>query len=411
MVQPRQIIDAPNLNRNLLSVIQQEVDLGTQALKKGDPDVAVTFFQSALQKMSAEMPFYDHLVHNLLLSYRDLTERLLNEVKGDMALKFVESALSLELRGEMAEDTVFRQRFAEVFQGLSVILFKNAKFDPSVECVRKAIRIHQFPSDYINLTNSLSAAGKPARLSDFTTDITPEQLGRHIFIACVPKSASTFLKNLLISLTGYRDMFAVYAAGQTEHELYLPTVREFAHFDTVTQQHCRASDATVHIMQAFGIRPVVLVRNIFDSVMSLLDFYNKQGAYFNTYFRGDFASLDEETRIDLLIDNVIPWYLQFMASWDLVEKQRRLQIHWLTYEELIGEKASAIQKVLNFYGLGAYEKALESKIRETEAESRKIRFNKGVAGRGNAGLSDKQKDRIRQLTRYYPSTDFGRMGL
>jgi hypothetical protein len=112
MVQPRQIIDAPNLNRNLLSVIQQEVDLGTQALKKGDPDVAVTFFQSALQKMSAEMPFYDHLVHNLLLSYRDLTERLLNEVKGDMALKFVESALSLELRGEMAEDTVFRQRFA-----------------------------------------------------------------------------------------------------------------------------------------------------------------------------------------------------------------------------------------------------------------------------------------------------------
>lgn len=411
MGQARQTIDAPNLNRNLLSVLQQEVDLGTQALKNGNPDIAVTFFQSALQKMSVEMPFYDHLVHNLLLSYRDLTERLLGEGKTDVALKFVESALSLELRGEMAEDSVFRQRFAEVFQGLSVILFKNAKFDPSVECVRKAIRIHQFPSDYINLTNSLSAASQPARLSDFTTDITPEQLGRHIFIACVPKSASTFLKNLLISVTGYRDMFAVYAAGQTEHELYLPTVREFAHFDTVTQQHCRASDANVHIMQAFGIRPVVLVRNIFDSVMSLLDFYNNQGAFYNTYFRGDFVSLDEETKIDLLIDNVIPWYLQFTASWDLVEKQRRLQIHWLTYEELIGNKASAVQQVLNFYGLGAYEKALESKIRETEGESRKIRFNKGVAGRGKAGLSNKQKDRIRQLTRYYPSTDFGRMGL
>jgi tetratricopeptide (TPR) repeat protein len=411
MVQARQTIDATNLSRSLLTALQQEVDLGTQALKNGSPDVAVTFFQSALQKMSAEMPFYDHLVHNLLLSYRDLAKQLIGEGKEEMALKFVESALSLELRGEMAEDAGFRQRFAEVFQALSVILFKYAKFDLSVECVRKAMRVHRFPSDSINLTNSLSAAGQPARLSDFTTDITPEQLGRHIFIACVPKSASTFLKNLLISLTGYRDMFSVYAAGQTEHELYLPTVREFAHFDTVTQQHCRASDANVHMMQAFGIRPVVLVRNIFDSVMSLLDFYNKQGAYFNTYFRGDFASLDEETKIDLLIDNVIPWYLQFMASWELVEKQRRLQIHWLTYEELIGEKASAIQKVLNFYGLGAYEKALESKIRETERESRKIRFNKGVAGRGNVGLSNKQKDRIRHLTRYYPSTDFGRMGL
>ncbi len=407
----RQTIDAPNLNQTLYSVLQQEVDLGSQALKQGKADVAVTFFQSALQKMSAEMPFHDHLVHNLLLSYRDLIEKLLAGGKEELALKFADSALMLEIRGEMSEDSVFRQRFAEVFHTLSVILFKNAKFDASVSCVRKAIAVQPFPSDQINLTNSLSASGRPALLSDFTIEITPEQLGRHIFIACVPKSASTFLKNLLLGLTGYRDMFSVYAAGQTEHELYLPTVRECAHLDTVTQQHCRASDANVHIMQAFGIRPIVLVRNIFDSVMSLLDFYEKQGAYFNTYFRGDFPNLDAQTKVDLLIDNVVPWYLQFVASWDLVEKQRRLELHWLTYEEVVGNKADTIQGILNFYGLGAYEKAVESKIRETESESRKIRFNKGVAGRGKSGLSESQKDRIRQLARYYPSTDFGRIGL
>ena len=100
-------------------------------------------------------------------------------------------------------------------------------------------------------------------------------------------------------------------------------------------------------MQAFGIRPVVLVRNIFDSVMSLLDFYNIQGAYQSTYFRADFPSLDEETQIDLLIDNVIPWYFQFVASWSLVEKQGRLQVLWLSYEELTGDKPAAIQRVLN----------------------------------------------------------------
>src|SRR5947208_10982458 len=127
-------------------------------------------------------------------------------------------------------------------------------------------------------------------------EITPEQLGRHLFIACVPKSASTFLKNLLLNLSGYRDLFTVYAAGQTEHEIYLPTLRESAHLDTVTQQHCRASDANVHLMQAFGIRPVVLVRNIFDSVMSLLDFYD-QGAFQTSYFRADWPVLDKETKI------------------------------------------------------------------------------------------------------------------
>ncbi len=411
MQQTPQTVGALDLNRNLVGVLQQELDFGTQALKKGSPDVAVTFFQSALQKMTADMPFYDHVVHNLLLSYKGVAENLLADGKGDLAERFVNSALELEIRGEMAEDAVFRQRFADAFQSLGLVLFKNGKFDLNVLCCRKAIETYESPTYHVNLTNALTMSGQPARLSDYTTEITPQQIGRHLFIACVPKSASTFLKNLLVNLTGFQDVFMVYAAGQSEHELYMPTAREFAHCNTVTQQHCRASDANVHIMQAFGINPIVLVRNIFDSVMSLLDFYNNQGAFFNSYFRADFQSLDEETKIDLLIDNVIPWYFQFVASWDLVEKQRRLAIKWLSYEDLIADKPAAIGDVLRFYGLGAPVKAIEAKIKETESESRKIRFNKGVAGRGVAGLTEQQKERIRRLSRYYPTTDFGRIGL
>lgn len=411
MQQPHQTIDASNLNQNLVSALQQEVDLGVQALTRGNGDVAVTFFQSALAKITVEQPFYDHLVHNLLLSYKLLIEKLLKTGDTATALDFLRAALRLEIRGEMAEDSIFLQKFADNFQSLGLVFFQNTRFEESLLCCRKAISVYPCPGSYVNLTNSLTATGQQAKLSDFTTDITREQLGRHIFIACVPKSASTFLKNLLVNLTGYRDLFTVYAAGQNEHELYLPTLRESAHFDTVTQQHCRASDANVHMMQAFGIRPIVLVRNIYDSVMSLLDFYSDQGAYYNTYFRADFATLDVETKIDLLIDNVVPWYMQFVASWSLVEKQKRLEISWLRYEDLISDKPAAIQQVLNFYGLGAPQKAVEAKIRETESEARKIRFNKGVAGRGSAGLSDQQKERVCRFSKYYPTTDFGRIGL
>jgi hypothetical protein len=262
----------------------------------------------------------------------------------------------------------------------------------------------------VNLTNSLTATGQRAKLSDFTTEIRPEQLGRHLFIACVPKSASTFLKNLLVNVTGYRDLFTVYAAGQSEHEIYMPTLRDSAELDTVTQQHCRASDANVHLMQAFGIRPVVLVRNIFDSVMSLLDFYNK-GAFQTSYSRADWPSLDEETKVDLLIENVIPWYFQFVASWDLAEKQKRLEVSWLSYEDLVADKPFTVLKVLEFYGLGASRRGVEERIREIESDERKIRFNKGVTGRGRSGLNDRQKEQIRRLTRFYPTTDFGRIGM
>ena len=403
-------IDAPDQSLILYNVIQQEVELGAQALKREKADVAVTFFQSALHKLTADQPFYDHLVHNLLSSYKLLIEQLLKTGDGATAIRFLHSALNLNIGSGMAEDSEFRWRFAGTFQELGLVFFKNRQFDPSISCFRKSLSIHQAPGFHINLSNALACAGRRAELADFATDITPDKLGRHVFIACVPKCASTFLKDLLVSLTGYRDVFMVQAAGQNEHELYLPSVIEAACLDTVTQQHCRASDANVQIMEAFGIKPVVLVRDIFDSVMSLLDFYDK-GAFHNSYFRSDYQSLDEETRIDLLIDNVIPWYFQFVASWSEVERKRALDIFWLNYEELIADKPAIVQNVLKFYGLGASLRGIEQKIRETESQAGKIRFNKGVTGRGKSGLSDKQKEKVRGLARYYPTTDFGRIGL
>ena len=402
--------DLPPLSGNLYTTLQQEVDLGVQALERESADMAVTLFQSALQKLTVDQPFYDHLVHNLLISYKLLIAKLLKQGDTSLALDFLQAALRLEIRGELAEDSAFLRKFAGHFQGLGIVFLQNSLNEASLLCCRKAISVYPSPGSYVNLTNSLAATGQPAKLSDFTSAITPEQLGRHLFIACVPKSASTFLKNLLVNVTGYRDLFAVYAAGQTEHEIYLPTLRESAHLDTVTQQHCRASDANVHLMQAFGIRPVVLVRNIFDSVMSLLDFYNK-GASQTSFFRADWQALDEETKIDLLIENVVPWYFQFVASWDLAEKQKRLELHWLSYEDLVADKPTSVLKVLEFYGLGAARRGVEQRIGEIEAQERKIRFNKGVAGRGRTGLSDRQKGQIRHLARYYPSTDFGRIGL
>lgn len=407
---PGNAINVSHLSRSLYSILKDEVDLGVQALGHGNADMAVTFFQSALRKLTCDQPLYDQLVHNLLQSYTLLIEKLLQNGDSAMALDFLRAALRLEIRGSMAEDAAFLRKFAGVFQNLGIVFFQNSLNQESLLCCRKAISVYPSPGSYVNLTNSLAAAGERARLSDFTTELTPDQLGRHIFIACVPKSASTFLKNLLASVTGYRDLFTVYAAGQTEHEIYLPTLRESAHLDTVTQQHCRASDANIHLMQAFGIRPVVLVRNIFDSVMSLLDFYNK-GAFKTSYFRAEWLGLDEETKIDLLIENVIPWYFQFVASWDLAEKQKRLEIHWLTYEELIADKPASVLKVLEFYGLGASRRGVQERIREIESQEPKNRFNKGIAGRGNSGLSARQKEQVRRGTRYYRSTDFGRIGL
>ena len=83
------VIDLPHLSGNLYSVLQQEVDLGVQALKREGAEMAVTLFQSALQKLTVDQPFYDHLVHNLLLSYKLLIQQLLKQGDTSTALDFL----------------------------------------------------------------------------------------------------------------------------------------------------------------------------------------------------------------------------------------------------------------------------------------------------------------------------------
>lgn len=405
-----QTLSVENIDPNLAAMLQQEIDLGTNAMHQGNPDMAITFFRSALAKIGADFPFYDHINNNLLIAIKNRVGQLLKNDRASEALELLEQALKIDIEGSMIEDATFRRTFADTVYGLGLQFFENTKIASALRCYRRAMSIQPNPLYLVDLTNTRSILKEPALLSDFTDEIEPRQLGRHIFIACVPKSASTFLKNVLTDLTKYRDVFSVYSAWQTDQEIYLPTIMEYATQNTVTQQHCRASEANIQIMQAFNIRPVILVRNIFDAVVSMVDFY-RQGAAFNSYHRADFPNLNEEKQVDLIIDFIVPWYLQFVASWKLAEAEDRLETYWLTYEELTKNKEDSIKNLLEFYGLGARGSSVEALITATETESRRNRFNKGVTGRGKSSLTDAQKQRIIALTEYYPATDFSSIGL
>src|SRR6266542_6828463 len=114
-------IDVSGLSQNLYSILQQEVDLGRQALERESADMAITMFQSALQKLTVDQPFYDHLVHNLLLSYKLLIEKLLKKGDTSTARDFLRAALRLEIRGDMGENSTLLRKFAGGFQGLGIV--------------------------------------------------------------------------------------------------------------------------------------------------------------------------------------------------------------------------------------------------------------------------------------------------
>lgn len=400
-----------DLERRLAQIVQEDIQRGIQYLNHDQADRAVQAFKLAREKANGHAVITDVITHNLLTAYRQHVERILRTDDHTRANPFIREAAELRIQGPMKDDDAFRGKFADTFKNLGMDLYYARQYEPALFFFRKAIEVEPCPSYYVDLTNALAFVKTPARLVDYTRAYTPEELGRHIFIACSPKSGSTFLKNLLVNLTGFKDLFSVYAGLQNEHDLDLPQMIKFGKDNTVTQQHSRASEANIQMMQAFGIRPVILVRDIYDSLLSLVDFYS-QGFTFSTFFnKEDFLSFSHDKKLDLLIEFAIPWYFQFVASWQRAEAEGRLEMMWLTYEEMIADKPAAVKKLLGYYGMAVPDDAIEDRIRFIEGDGERNRFNKGIAGRGKSGVSDRHKARIRELAEYFPSADFSCIGV
>ena len=78
---------------------------------------------------------------------------------------------------------------------------------------------------------------------------------------------------------------------------------------------------------------------------------------------------------------------------------------------MIKDKPAAVERVLDFYDIMAPRAEIERQIALTESDKDKNRFNKGVAGRGKAGLSSGQRETVIKLSRHFPTTDFTCLGL
>lgn len=232
----------------------------------------------------------------------------------------------------------------------------------------------------------------------------------HVFVAAMPKSGSTFLCRALEQLTGYLWYPMTFAYFQNEHDLYLPYMLRAISTNTVTQQHCRATDVNLKLMQAFNMRAVVMVRNIHDLVISYYDHLHRQRIRIpSTHLNEQFYELDTETKLDLIIDMIVPWYISFYASWYDAELNQSISTLWITYESMLEDAAGSVRKVLNFYDLDGPIETIEQVTRTIDP----ILTGKNIAktGRGMEQLSPAQLARIANFKRYYPWVDFSRIGM
>jgi hypothetical protein len=249
--------------------------------------------------------------------------------------------------------------------------------------------------------------GSPSRLFIGSVKTTARRVLRlkrpHVLVACMPKSASTFLADVLAELPGIRHAPLTWAYGWREQTLDVVQLARFDLASYVCQQHLRFSADVGKLIAEYRLTPVVLIRNIFDVVASARDHIRNESTESPMAPLGpDHARLGDAALEELIADLIVPWYISFFVSWQGVDCLR------VTYDEVWMSPFDVISRICERAGIRTNERRVTQAIEAARAKAH--RFNKGVSGRGDA-ISPKARERIASFARHFPDVDFAPIGI
>lgn len=253
-----------------------------------------------------------------------------------------------------------------------------------------------------NIVNS-----EQANMSFKSTEFSAQD-HKHLLIACFPKSGSSFLALILASLPGFQRVSLIPDYGRREAELSLNHLvvadRNFPRF--VAKHHLRFSHETKRLIESFSLQPIVLVRNIYDVVVSIRDQIKREAVVMAQAYVPPEAPRWESQRIEqFVVDMIIPWYFNFYASW--ADCSNRLE---LTYEELIIDPQATVRRIRDKLQIQATDAQVSAAVEAAESDRMSSRFNIGLSGRGKE-LGPGVVSKIQEITSYYAFIDLSSIGL
>jgi hypothetical protein len=224
----------------------------------------------------------------------------------------------------------------------------------------------------------------------------------HIFIACLPKSGSTFLAKVITELTNFEFVQFQPIRGTNEHNIDKGDLFSNLHKDTVTQLHTKPSLSNKHLLKSNNIKVVFLYRSILDSLRSFhRHILNENDQWFMFTSTQDYKSLDEEKQFDFIIDMVLPWYINFLTSWHDEIKIGDLDILSLDYDVFKSDNRRAINLITEFYDLNYTDNEINLAFDKAYSKKDQLRFN-DFKDKKQYNFNKVQIEKIERLINYYP---------
>jgi hypothetical protein len=232
---------------------------------------------------------------------------------------------------------------------------------------------------------------------------------RVLFLCFAPKAAGTFFRQAAMAAVGGELFRVTHAQGGRDATLYLPTFLAcYLDPDTlpmITHIHMQALPANRNFIDAFGLKPVIMIRSISDMLASYWDMLDidpvARADGLNCLIPSDFVSKSRDAKADFMIDIVAPWYASYFATWKDFADAAPDTVCVLRYDAFRAEPAATVHQALLHAGFAVSRAKCDEAVEKVWGNRNAYRFNKGVEGRAREYFSPAQIERLaRQLSQY-----------
>lgn len=234
---------------------------------------------------------------------------------------------------------------------------------------------------------------------------------RAVLLAFPPKSAGTFFTQAVIGAANGTLVRLGHALGGRDTQPYLPTLIAYysgslAGKVMVTLAHMQALPANIHMLEAFGIRPIIMMRSIPDMLASYCDMLDKDAEArnlgLNCLIPPGFETLPAGAKADFAADILAPWYASYFATWLGYAQRAPGQVYILHYRDFRTDPAYALECALEHAGILREPEICEAAVAQAWSVRGSLRFNRGERGRGRNYLGPQHLAQIERMLRHYP---------
>lgn len=227
-----------------------------------------------------------------------------------------------------------------------------------------------------------------------------------LLLAFAPKCAGTYFPEAAIQALNARSIQISRHGGTLDLPTLLGAFLDGHTQPGVAHLPMQALAGNRQFIQALGLKPVIMIRNIADMLASFLDMLDvdpSAGAGgLPCQIPANFRALDRETKLDFALDWIAPWYVTYYASWKSFVDEAPGPVCVLRYRELRANPAETLYRSLAHAGFATTRFDALKAVERMRTRPDSHRYNMGVSGRGMDCFPEKHHARLQKLLSYHP---------